>query len=123
MLLHILHVSITILSHASKVDISLLLHILKVNITLLSPFHEGKLLKFNIGELTTYFKSEIQRSNIRSHVSLLPVLQICLTLFSDFPQEVINFSCIYKGLESLHCSWQHPFKYLQPQDIQVAFEW
>ncbi|XP_052069771.1 uncharacterized protein LOC127708670 isoform X1 [Mytilus californianus] len=47
-------------------------------------------------------------------------------LYIDYsPQEIVNFSCIWEGMEagSLQCFWEHPVKYRTPNFINVSFEW
>ncbi|XP_063436291.1 uncharacterized protein LOC134717725 [Mytilus trossulus] len=58
------------------------------------------------------------------HGHKIPYAKIELTYIDYYPQEIVNFSCIWEGFEasSLQCFWKHPVQY-KLKYLEVSLEW
>ncbi|CAG2254738.1 unnamed protein product [Mytilus edulis] len=60
----------------------------------------------------------------RTNTSLI-LGKIELLYIDYYPQEIVNFACIWEGMAAgaLQCFWEHPVEYRHPNFINVSLEW
>ncbi|XP_071175202.1 uncharacterized protein [Mytilus edulis] len=86
-----------------------------------------------VNETTAVLQHVVTTDDINNNIycratnvfSILPFAKIELTYIDYYPQEIVNFSCIWEGLDAgaLQCFWEHPVEYRHTNFIDVSLEW
>ncbi|XP_063405538.1 uncharacterized protein LOC134688498 [Mytilus trossulus] len=85
-----------------------------------------------VDQSTTVLQHVVTAGDIRKNFwcktrtdSALILGKIELLYIDYYPQEIVNFSCIWKGRAAgtLQCFWKHPVNYSNSYFINVSLEW